>query len=197
MVLRRRNSLECGYRILPVFFFAVFAFNSVAVLYNGSKVLGLSGFSIELTAIYSIIIGGIAAALSHFILKPWLRKWVERKEAEINERTIVVVKTAENYSSIILENNGDKRLSLAPSSVSSSVADLSSNSSKMPITMSSKEYSRKQNFECSFSGFWKWLIPAKNRIEDVKTLRMFSSLQIFTACFAGFAHGANDVSSQI
>uniref|UniRef100_A0A914Y6M2 Phosphate transporter n=1 Tax=Panagrolaimus superbus TaxID=310955 RepID=A0A914Y6M2_9BILA len=161
------------------------------------------------------MVGIVAAALSHFLLKPWLRKWVERKEAN-NFDEKIVVKTCKNYSSIIVEGgseigsglgsgtgsglgsgivigSGDKRLSLAPSSVASSAADLPSLSSQIPITMSTKEYSRKQKFECSIKGFWKWLIPTKDRMEDSKTLRMFSSLQIFTACFAGFAHGANDV----
>uniref|UniRef100_A0A1I7WYT5 Phosphate transporter n=1 Tax=Heterorhabditis bacteriophora TaxID=37862 RepID=A0A1I7WYT5_HETBA len=46
-------------------------------------------------------------------------------------------------------------------------------------------------------GIVSWFLPARNRIEDMRTLELFSTIQICTACFAGFAHGANDVSNAI
>uniref|UniRef100_A0A914GRF4 Phosphate transporter n=1 Tax=Globodera rostochiensis TaxID=31243 RepID=A0A914GRF4_GLORO len=56
---------------------------------------------------------------------------------------------------------------------------------------------RSQPFNCSPRGVLDWFIPRRERKEDADTLRLFSIVQIVTGCFAGFSHGASDVSHTI
>ncbi|PAV58571.1 hypothetical protein WR25_15021 isoform E [Diploscapter pachys] len=41
--------------------------------------------------------------------------------------------------------------------------------------------------------FFNWLLPDRTRENCPETVRLFGTIQLFTACCAGFAHGANDV----
>ncbi|CAJ0589950.1 unnamed protein product [Cylicocyclus nassatus] len=54
----------------------------------------------------------------------------------------------------------------------------------------------KQSCTSRVRSFFEWLLPAE-RVEDAQTIKLFSTIQVFTACFAGFAHGANDVGNAI
>lgn len=37
----------------------------------------------------------------------------------------------------------------------------------------------------------EWLLPDRNRVIEKKTMKLFTACQALSACFAGFAHGAN------
>ncbi|KAE9551853.1 hypothetical protein FO519_004927 [Halicephalobus sp. NKZ332] len=174
--LRRSDPLKYGYILLPFFFFFVFFANSFMILLSGSKLFNLPSLSVQMALLGSVVVGLLAAFCVQFFLKPWLRNWVEKKGDSKNSSNL-------NNISVVFENDGIQMENLE--------SENSKNNSEANI-VSREENPRLQKFECSWKGFWRWVIPDPNRVEDQKTLRMFGSLQVFTACFAGFAHGAND-----
>uniref|UniRef100_A0A914E6I6 Phosphate transporter n=1 Tax=Acrobeloides nanus TaxID=290746 RepID=A0A914E6I6_9BILA len=163
-VLRRKEPLKCGFRVLPIFYFFVIAFLTFTVTFQGSELLGLNHIPPWLVISISIICGLISSIIVQFVVKPRLIKWIINRE----------------NPSINLSVVGD------------------SNMNKTPATSTSKSsYHTQPKFEKSARGVAKWFFPAKERHEDAETIRMFSALQVFTACFGAFAYGANDISHVI
>uniref|UniRef100_A0A914CEI7 Phosphate transporter n=1 Tax=Acrobeloides nanus TaxID=290746 RepID=A0A914CEI7_9BILA len=175
-VLRRKHPLKCGLRLLPIFLFFCIAFNAFAVSYQGSKILGLSSVPLWLALAISLALGLLAGLVMQFVAIPRLEAWV-KKGGENNEK---VAEIPMNLNVITVGTLSQLNVQ---------------DEKQLPIGMTSKHAQPK--FHPSVKGFLKWFLPAKHRQEDSETLRLFSSLQVFTACFAGFAHGANDVSNAI
>ncbi|KAI6202616.1 Phosphate transporter [Aphelenchoides fujianensis] len=168
-VLRRRHPVRAGLRTLPFIYLVCIAFNTFAVTYNGSKLLHLDSIPLWLAILLSIGMGVLVALVFQFFFR-------NRLERKVNQNGAGGEKDAEKVSVSIV------------SFASSSSDDLESNQ---------REAERRQEFGTSPKQFIRWFLPDRERREDIKTLRLFGYVQIFTACFAGFAHGANDVSNAV
>uniref|UniRef100_A0A8R1TYN8 Phosphate transporter n=2 Tax=Onchocerca TaxID=6281 RepID=A0A8R1TYN8_ONCVO len=184
-VIRRKNPFECGLRVLPFFYWFCIAFNVFAVSFQGSKLLHLASLSLWLCLLISTGIATIAAFAIHFLMVPQIRRWIENKEAA----------TVDGPASIDLSNiSGQVPIKIKQGIVKIFVPH---NNGLHPDEMNGKIAIEKKSSVSALRSFMKWFLPDKKFEPDSKTMLVFGSIQAFTACFEGFAHGANDVANAI
>ncbi|GMR56753.1 hypothetical protein PMAYCL1PPCAC_26948, partial [Pristionchus mayeri] len=160
LVLRRKNPLEMGLLLLPIFYFFCLAINCFMILYDGSPLLHFNELSWWVCTLISIGIGAIGAAVIQFLVKP-------RLSARLSQSPTV-------------ESLEDKA-AWDDTEVGGIKADTEEQKDEKPTVWA----------------LLKNILPDRSRVEDQKVLQLFITLQLFTACYAGFAHGANDVSNAI
>ncbi|CCD61415.2 Phosphate transporter [Caenorhabditis elegans] len=167
-VLRTGDPLKNGLRALPVFYFVCMAFNALVVFWDGSKLLHFNEIPAWGIAAIVIGVGCVAAALAHFVLKPRIKSNIKGSKVQ---------STPSRFSDVESANDSEKLKGL-PEQKLQNVQQRKTPSGKI----------RK---------FYVWLLPDRTRVDGRNITKLFSTIQVFTACFAGFAHGANDVSNAI
>ncbi|CAD6193920.1 unnamed protein product [Caenorhabditis auriculariae] len=167
LVLRQSDSVKAGLRVLPAFYFVCLTFNTAMVTWDGSPLLYLNHLPWWAIICISLGVGVLAAFFAHFVLRPRILRKIQESTTQPS--------TPEEEPEI----------------------------SKIPLDL---ELTKKGDLESQIDSgstlsaaqrFWLWLMPDKNRPVDEKTTKLFGTIQIFTACFAGFAHGANDVCNAV
>ncbi|KAI6213034.1 Phosphate transporter [Aphelenchoides besseyi] len=172
-VLRRRHPIRDGLRTLPIIYFICISFITFAVSYQGSKVLHLSSIPLWVSLLVSFGLGLLSALIFRFFFSKRLERWVNKKP----------------IAKVDLMNT--KEVDCSVSTISSSEF------SNIDLEDNRCNTRKVQTFAISPKQFIRWALPDRKREPDPKTLRLFSAVQIFTACLAGFSHGANDVSNAV
>ncbi|KAI6213259.1 Phosphate transporter [Aphelenchoides besseyi] len=200
-VLRKKNPIAAGLVALPFIYFVCIAFNSFAVLFDGSELLHLSTLPLWLILSISLTLGLVCALVFYFVLSPYLLKWIYSKDTNAtasSSATTIVVDDEFGFKSMDKRNS---EVFFTPAQFKTAdgveLSQLKGRPAQQFSTCNLQSDSKHLSFNLAPKGFIQWLLPDRKRDEDPKTLRMFSAVQVFTACFAGFAHGANDVSNAI
>lgn len=187
-VMRRKNPFECALRVLPYFYWFCIAFNTFAVSFQGSKVLHLASLSFGLCLLISLSLATAIAFMVHFLLIPQLRTWIRKKETGKIDRPDKSDLTAVSENVPIKIQGGIVEIFVPANNASY----LNETSSKMEA-----EKVEAERQVSVLKHFITWFLPDKQYETDTKTTYVFASIQAITACFAGFAHGANDVANAI
>ena len=171
-VLRRENSFDKSYVLLPVLVGMTLLLNSFFIIYKGGKGIGLDDIS-EIKAIFISIGIGMLSSILIIPFIPYLKNNVERRFVDNNshERQQCIV----NEDIVITEDM---------SKCKKCITNIRNNINydvRRELIIDDKVNTIHDNSE-------KF---------DIKTEESFKYLQIFTAICDSFSHGANDVANAI
>jgi len=169
-ILYALNPIESTKKLYPFFVFTVFFVFSLVLLFKGLENLNLD-FSLSQVILIAFGVGGIAAGVSYFPVRNVKTPGTYPQCPSLRPQNIVSLEKAA------------KHLQRVQSSSFEEVHDKVSN-----LLDQVSSLAQKIKKETNFS----------EKASDYKTVeKMFVYLQIFSACFVAFAHGANDVANAI
>uniref|UniRef100_A0A915PBL4 Phosphate transporter n=1 Tax=Meloidogyne floridensis TaxID=298350 RepID=A0A915PBL4_9BILA len=205
----KNRPLHCGLILLPFLYFLCISVNVFAVTFEGSHYIGLDKWPLWAVLSLSFGIGLIAALITRFFVVERLKNYILVNTSDGSEQ-IKVVSGVNNSNSETTRNSSNYRRISEPVNNNGTTTEKSettlltqkSASEKSKIEENGQEMlQNNQNGSLGNAS----IRPASSLLsffrsskpEDPYASRLFTFLQVLTACFSGFAHGGNDVSNAI
>ena len=170
-ILYAMNPIEATKKILPFFFFIVFCSFTLCLIFNGLENLSLN-MSLSQTIGLSILVGLVAAVISYIIVHR-LAPPTDKTKYLLRHppQSVISLDKAIRHLQRVRVSSVDE----THAKVTEILKEAKLLSAKLQESTNSSERATEYHF-----------------VE-----RMFVSLQILSACYVAFSHGANDVSNAI
>ncbi|CEF70688.1 Phosphate transporter family-containing protein [Strongyloides ratti] len=183
---------------LPFLLVGTVSLNVFAILYEGPDLFGIDKLSAPIILLISCIIGVIGYIIFYFIEKLFLKK---QYDAILNGELLLKNETRHDVESIFRNESSSTKILISNGTVMNDNMSLKenncanhSNDGKCiePCEINlGKDIEKKEEILYIHKG------NIQEKREEMVIGKVFTILQILTACFGGFAHGGNDVSNAI
>ena len=186
LILKSEKSYERTLLIFPLLTFVTFFMNTFFIIYKGSPQLKLDEIPDWIAGLSATIVGLTAASLSWFIFVPYKKRRIEAIENNEDIESNRISKWFNSLNCLHFNKETDdidvENIELENLSNPDKIRKLNSTGKRIKIIMKAEGIEDLHG----------------NAIEtNWKVEALCISLQVITACFSAFSHGANDVANAI